>query len=89
MRGKTEKEVDAALEKISGADGYKSHGAVIDYSEAVELGFRVEYLPPENELWKKIWLLYCLYDVDSKEKGAGRIIEGEKLSIARPPLAQS
>jgi len=89
MRDKTVQNIDDVLKKISGVEGYKSHGAVIDYVEANALGLNVIYLEPENDLWKKIWLLYCLYDVDTKEKKIGRIIEGKILGIARPPIAEN
>ncbi len=61
-----------------------SHGAVIDYGEAVSLGLSATYLPPDDEIWKRIWLLYCMYDYDTKADNIGRIIEGERFSIARP-----
>jgi hypothetical protein len=46
--------ISALLSKISRSSGYNSHGAVIDYSEAKDLGLAVEYLPPEGELWQRI-----------------------------------
>ena len=80
----SEDEIDAVLGKISSSAGYKSHGAVIDYDEATQLGLSVEYLAPDNETWKRFWMLYCMYDYDSKEKNLGKIIEGNYWSIARP-----
>ncbi|ASL44666.1 hypothetical protein bAD24_I14370 [Burkholderia sp. AD24] len=84
MKTKELAEVQDVLAKISSADGYKSHGAVIDYSEAQSLGLSVEFLPPDDELWKKLWLLYCMYDHDTKANSIGRLVEGTKFSIARP-----
>jgi ATP-dependent protease ClpP protease subunit len=84
MKGKTADQINEVLAKISSSDGYKSHGAVIDYSEAQSLGFAVSYLPPSDELWRRIWLLYCLYDFDTKAHNIGRVIEGAKFSISRP-----
>jgi membrane-bound ClpP family serine protease len=84
MRGKSQQEIEDVLAKISSATGYNSHGAVIDYDEAKSLGLAVAYLQPEEDLWKKLWLLYCLYDYDTKANAIGRIIEGENYSIARP-----
>src|SRR5580704_2177123 len=68
LSSKTETELDETIKKISSADSYKSHGAVTDYDEAVQVGLSAEYLTPDSELWKRIWLLYCLYDYDAKEK---------------------
>jgi membrane-bound ClpP family serine protease len=84
MTGKSEVELDEVLAKISSSNGYLSHGAVIDYSEATSLGLSVEYLEPEDDLWKQLWLLYCLYDYDSKQNNLGKIFEGQKYSISRP-----
>jgi hypothetical protein len=69
---------------MSGATGYKSHGAVIDYEEAKAIGLDVEYLDPGGEVWPRIWLLYCMYDYDSKAKNLGKIFEGAYYSIGRP-----
>lgn len=84
MQGKTDVEVADVINKISSSAGYKSHGAVIDYTEAHQLGLVVDYLPPDDELWQRLWLLYCLYDYDSKAKNLGKIFEGIKYSISRP-----
>lgn len=84
MKGKTQQDIDDVLAKISSASGYMSHGAVIDYSEAKSLGLAVSFLKPEESLWKQLWLLYCMYDYDTKANAIGRIIEGEKFSISRP-----
>jgi ClpP class serine protease len=74
----------SVIEKISSSTGYMSHGAVIDYDEANDLGLSVEYLEPGSDLWRRIWLLYCLYDYDSKAKGLGKVFEGNVFSISRP-----
>jgi ATP-dependent protease ClpP protease subunit len=84
LRSKTPQEIETVITKISSNSGYMSHGAVIDYDEASSLGLSVEYLEPDDELWRRIWMLYCLYDYDSKAKGLGKIFEGVKFSIARP-----
>ena len=84
MKGKTEKEVADLIGKISSANGYKSHGAVIDYGEAKAIGLDVEYLEPDGDVWSRFWLLYCMYDYDSKAKNLGKIFEGAFYSIGRP-----
>jgi hypothetical protein len=83
MQGKAVEEIQAVLGKISSTNGYKSHGAVIDYDEAKALGLAVDFLSPDGDLWKQLWLLYCMYDYDTKAKGVGRLVEGAKFSIAR------
>jgi hypothetical protein len=84
MHGKDKAEIDAVIAKISDTAGYMSHGAVIDFEEAKSLGLSAAYLSPDDELWRKIWLLYCMYDYDTKIKNLGKIFEGNKFSIARP-----
>lgn len=81
-----EEDLQATLEKLSSATQYNSHGAVIDFSEAKDLGLNVEWLTPGGDLWRAVWLLYCLYDHDTKSLGLGRIVEGAVNSIARQRL---
>lgn len=45
-----------------------SHGQMIGYQEAKDIGLTVEYLDPENELWKDYWQLYCYQRIEIKEK---------------------
>lgn len=75
-----------AMAKLSSPAGYGSHGAVIDYNEAKSLGLPVLWLSNEATLWKKIWMLYCIYDADTKNDNLGKIFEGAVYSISRPPL---
>jgi len=75
--------IEATLAKLSSTSEYNSHGAVIDHAEASQLGLSVDWMPPEEPLWRSVWLLYCLYDYDTKSKGLGRVIEGAINSISR------
>lgn len=83
MAGKDAAEIDGVIGKISDSAGYMSHGAVIDHDEAKSLGLSVEYLEPTDEIWRRLWLLYCMYDYDTKVKNLGKVFEGNKFSIAR------
>lgn len=83
MQDKSDEDIDAVLKKLSNPSSYNSHAAVIDYHEAIDIGLSAQYLKHDDDLWKKLWLLYCLYDYDTKSKGLGRLIEGEVLSISR------
>ncbi len=87
MASKTKEEVTAVVEKLAGRDFYKSHGSVIEHREAASLGLKVCYLPYNDELWKKIWLLYCMYDYDAQRDGLLKIYEGRSRStqIGAPP----
>lgn len=87
MKGTAESEVDKVLAKISSTNGYLSHGAVIDHSEALSVGLSVDYLEPNDGLWKRIWLLYCLYEYDTKQNQLGKVFEGSSYSISRPKIS--
>lgn len=82
----SEQNIEKAMSKLSSPAGYGSHGAVIDFSEAKALGLPVTWLDPTCNLWKRIWMLYCIYDADTKQDDIGKIFEGVLYSIARPPL---
>jgi len=84
MNGKTDEEIRNLVSKISTANSYKSHGAVINHDEARELGLAVKFLDYKDELWNRLWLLYCMYDYDSKAKNLGKIFEGRFFSLSRP-----
>ena len=83
MHGKDKAEIDEVINKISDSTGYMSHGAVIDYDEAKALGLSATYLEPDDQVWRRIWLLYSLYDYDSRIKSLGKIFEGNRFSISR------
>lgn len=83
MAGKSPEDVTSVIQKISNSDGYMSHGAVIDYGEAKELGLNASYLDHNSDLWKRIWLLYCMYDYDTKIRNFGKVFEGRRYSLAR------
>ena len=76
-------EVSRVIQELSSSQTYNSHGAVIDFSEAEKLGLSVEWMSPDDELWRRVWLLYCCYDYDTRLKGIGKITEGTVNSIAR------
>lgn len=80
MVNHTTEEVEAVVEKLAGRDTYKSHGSVIDHREASNLGLNICYLPDGDEIWSRIWLLYCMYDFDAHRSGLLKIYEGRARS---------
>jgi hypothetical protein len=86
MSGRTEAEIAETVQKLSSRDHYFSHGSVINHREATQLGLNIEYLPPENEAWQKLWLLYCMYDHDCRRDHHLKVFEGPSISttIAAP-----
>ncbi len=84
LRGSSSDTLNSVVEKLSSSDTYNSHGAVIDFTEAQSLGLSVNWMPPEEKLWKYVWLLYCCYDHDLLLRDYGKVIEGAVNSMARP-----
>jgi Serine dehydrogenase proteinase len=81
-------DVAGVVQKLASRDVYFSHGSAIDHLEATALGLRIEYLPPDNPIWQRAWLLYCMYDHDCRKDRLFKIFEGRARStaIAVPPL---
>ncbi|MDX1919997.1 MAG: hypothetical protein SFU25_04590, partial [Candidatus Caenarcaniphilales bacterium] len=63
-------------------DIYPVHSAVISGEDAQEIGLKINLLNQNDELWKKIWLLFCMYDYDSKLEGISKFFEGSRVSHA-------
>lgn len=60
---------------------YLSHGTVIDWREAKAIGLIVEYIRPDDTMWRAIWGLYCMYEIDMRDKAMAKIFESERVSI--------
>jgi len=88
MQGRPEAEVDATVSALATKNTYFSHGSVIDHKEAAELGLNVTYLPEQNELWQRFWLLYSMYAHDVQQSGAVKVFEGCARSMTLSPEAQ-
>lgn len=68
-------------EQLVDIEKYPSHGGVINWEEAKNLGLNVQYLRSNDHLWEAIWRLFCLYDVDIKENKLVKIFEGARASV--------
>jgi hypothetical protein len=55
---------------------------VTDHREAKLLGLAVEYLRPESRFWQQVWLLYRMYDFDSRRSGYLKVFKGRLRSAA-------
>ena len=91
MKGRSQQEIDDAVQKLSSRDVFYSHVSVIGHAEATTLGLNVEYLPPDNLVWQWIWLLYCMYDHDCRKARYLKVFEGRLRStaVAAPPSPAS
>jgi hypothetical protein len=62
---------------------YKSHGKVIDYTEAHDvLRLNVEKIDQNSELWNNIWELYCRSVLFlQQQQNAAKLFESEAVSL--------
>ena len=82
MKGVSPKRIKRVVRALSTRERFFSHGSVIDHKEASALGLKVVYLPPEDEFWRRIWLLYCMYDFDLRRNRFLKIVEARVRSTA-------
>jgi hypothetical protein len=89
MAGCQPETITETVEALATRTRFPSHGSVVDHREARALGLNIEYLPPNDEIWRRIWLLYCMYDHDSRRDRLLKVFEGRRLSLAMaaPPGA--
>jgi len=66
MKRKAEADIDKVVSKLSSREAYFSHGSVIDHTEAASLGLKVEFLQPDDPIWQRLWLLFCMYEHDCR-----------------------
>lgn len=91
MKGRDPNDIERVVEALASRKKYHSHGSVIDHREAAVLGLTVEYLPQEDPIWQRIWLLYCMYDYDCRKARYLKVFEGHARStaVAAPPQTVS
>ncbi|TNM66485.1 SDH family Clp fold serine proteinase [Aliirhizobium smilacinae] len=82
LAGKQPQEVSAVVEALSTKNVFHSHGSVVDHREAKTLGLAVNYLPEHDELWKRVWLLHCMYAQDITTMNYLKIFEGRARSTS-------
>jgi len=75
MNGKTDEEIAISYLKYQRPTAKNISCAVINHMSA-RTGLAVKFLDYKDELWNRLWLLYCMYDYDSKAKNLGKIFEG-------------
>lgn len=82
LAGRPESEVTTVVNALSTKSVFFSHGSVIDHREASALGLNVRYLPEDDELWRRLWLLTCMYAQDVSTLNYLKIFEGANRSTA-------
>jgi len=67
---------------LSEGKQYKSHGKVIDYSEAKNvLKLEAEEIDRDSEMWDEIWELYARSVQHLQQTGAAKLFENEHVSL--------
>lgn len=79
MAGSNPAQIVDVVDKLASRDHFHSHGSVIDHREAQQLGLQIDYLQPESDLWRKIWLLRCMYAYDAKSRGVAKMFESSRV----------
>lgn len=82
MKTRTPQEIEATVQCLASKDVFFSHGSAIDHSEASRLGLNVRYLTADDQLWQRVWLLYCMYAHDAAQAGVIKFFEGRHRSLA-------
>lgn len=87
LKGKDDAVIDDLVRSLATRETYFSHGSTIDHLEAERLGLNITALEIDDPVWRRIWLLYTMYDFDSRRDGYLKIFEGRALStaVAQPP----
>ena len=74
--------INQTVHLLSTNDKFYSHGSVIDHNEAEQLGLKVTYMAPSEDVWKQFWLLYCMYAFDARKDRLSKIFEGRSRSTS-------
>jgi len=80
LKGKPQPDIDELVRKIASRDHYHSHGSAIDHREAGALGLNVTFLPLDDPLWNRLWLLRTMYDHDCRMHKFSKLFESARLS---------
>src|SRR6185369_6516952 len=58
---------------------WKSHGQIISWEDAKDIGLKVDHVAPDDPLWQKLWQLYCFQRLAVEDKQ--KLFESDIVSI--------
>ncbi|MBW6524468.1 hypothetical protein KZ810_13245 [Sphingomonas sp. RHCKR47] len=89
MNGRSGAEIDTVVNALATRETYFSHGSTIDHIEAASLGLKIDACAHDDPIWSRIWLLYCMYDYDTRRDNLIKVFEGRarSTSVAAPAPA--
>lgn len=73
-----------ANELAEGARFTNSHGQVITWKDAVDIGLQIEHLETDDKLWKLIWELYVRTEVGLRQSQGIKAIETKTGGFTTP-----
>lgn len=83
LKGAEQQEkIQSVIEALCGRVHFPSHGSVIDASQAEELGLNVTYLRNNDDIWSRIWLLYCMLRHDTQIRNIQKVFENRRISLS-------
>jgi hypothetical protein len=82
MAGIDETRIEQTVSALASRDVFFSHGSVIDHREAASLGLKVNFLDGDDEVWRRLWLLYCMYMYDVERNSFLKVFEGRARSTS-------
>jgi hypothetical protein len=82
MAGEDETRIEQTVSALASRDVFFSHGSVIDHREAAALGLKITFLDGSNEIWRRLWLLYCIYMHDVEANAFLKVFEARGRSAS-------
>ncbi len=49
--------------------------------ETKKIGLPIDFLEPEDDLWKMLWSLHCAYEVELRRSGMAKVVESDFVSF--------
>jgi hypothetical protein len=77
-------DVDRAKEiakRLTDVEQYRSHGMVIDWKEARDMGLKVSFLPTDDPLCRQLWSLHLAYHIECQQQNFSKVFETRRVSI--------
>ncbi|HEV2854422.1 MAG TPA: hypothetical protein VHC97_16635 [Thermoanaerobaculia bacterium] len=68
--------------RLTDVEQYRSHGMVIDWREAEDIGLRVSFLVTDDPLWQQLWSLFLAYQIECVQQNFAKIFETRKVSLS-------
>jgi Serine dehydrogenase proteinase len=82
MNSHTAAEVKSAVNALCTRTNFASHGSVISSGEAKKIGLKVDVADPQSDLWRKLYLLHCMYSFDASFRRISKFFEQERNSYS-------